>query len=55
MKIKRWLPHLLFMFIIIIIIYPLLFIMANSFKPLKDAYQTITSLIPQPFTFENFC
>ncbi|HGC6294959.1 TPA: carbohydrate ABC transporter permease [Enterococcus faecium] len=55
MKIKRWLPHLLFMFIIIIIIYPLLFIMANSFKPLKDAYQTITSLIPQPFTLENFC
>ena len=54
-KIKLWLPHLLFMFIIIIIIYPLLFIMANSFKPLKDAYQTITSLIPQPFTLENFC
>lgn len=54
MKIKRLLPHLLFIVILIIIIYPLLFIIANSFKPLKEAYQTITSLIPQPFTLENF-
>lgn len=53
-KTKRILTHLLFIMILLMILYPLLFIIANAFKPLKEAYQTITSLIPQPFTLENF-
>jgi sn-glycerol 3-phosphate transport system permease protein len=55
MKIKKnILTHGLFLLILVVIIYPLLFIVANSFKPLKEAYHTILSLIPHTFTFSNF-
>lgn len=55
MKTKNQLvTHGLFVLILLVIIYPILFIIANSFKPLKEAYHTILSLIPQHFTFENF-
>lgn len=55
MKIKKeGLYHLLFVVGVFLVIYPLAFITANAFKPLKEAYQTVLSLIPQPFTLENF-
>ncbi|WP_313629121.1 carbohydrate ABC transporter permease [Enterococcus italicus] len=55
MKIKKTLwVHFLFVLILSGIFYPLLFILANSFKPLKEAYHSILSLIPKPFTFHNF-
>lgn len=51
---KRFWVHVLFVVILLVIAYPLLFILANSFKPLKEAYHTILSLIPANFTFSNF-
>lgn len=55
MKIKKQtLYHILFILTILIILYPIFFIIANAFKPLKEAYHTVLSLIPQPFTVENF-
>lgn len=54
MKIKQYATHGLFLMIAIVIIYPLLFIISNSFKPLQEAYNTITHLLPKTMTIENF-
>lgn len=55
MKTKKQLRvHLLLGLILLSIIYPILFIIANSFKSLKEAYHTILSLIPKEFTLSNF-
>ncbi|MGX7418619.1 carbohydrate ABC transporter permease [Carnobacterium gallinarum] len=51
---KQRLVHLLFFIITLGILYPILFIISNSFKPLKEAYNTILNLIPQNFTLDNF-
>lgn len=55
MKTKHaWIYHVLFILVIVVILYPILFIVGNSFKPLKEAYHTILSIIPHNFTTENF-
>lgn len=38
----------------LVVLYPILFIISNSFKPLKEAYHTILNLLPQDFTLANF-
>ncbi|EHJ56612.1 hypothetical protein HMPREF9318_01235 [Streptococcus urinalis FB127-CNA-2] len=55
MKIKKELiSHFLMIILLVIVLYPILFIIANAFKPLKEAYHSVLSLIPVPFTLENF-
>lgn len=55
MKIKKELiSHFLMIILLVIVLYPILFIIANAFKPLKEAYHSVLSLIPAPFTLENF-
>lgn len=46
--------HIFFLVFIILAIYPILFAISNSVKPLKDAYHTILKLIPDNITFENY-
>ena len=46
--------NVLFIIMVLVILYPLLFILGNSFKPLQEAYQTVLNLIPLNFTVENF-
>lgn len=46
--------HIIFILIIIISLYPIIFSISNSFKPLKDAYHTILDIIPKKITLENY-
>ena len=57
MKTKRndaviW--HVFLILFTILIIYPVLFGLGNSFKPLSEAYQTTLNIIPKIFTVENY-
>ncbi|WP_159583660.1 carbohydrate ABC transporter permease [Streptococcus halichoeri] len=55
MKTKsKFVYHLFMLGICLVVLYPISFIVANAFKPLKVAYHTVLSLIPNPFTLENF-
>lgn len=49
---KWW--HFLFIIMILITLYPIVFGVSNSFKTLKDAYQTILELIPSNPTLDNY-
>lgn len=46
--------HLVFLLLILTAMYPILFSISNSFKPLKEAYHTILNLIPVNFTGDNY-
>lgn len=54
MKTKEWLVHIIIISFILVTLYPLLFTVSNSFKFLSDAYQSTSSLIPNPATFSNY-
>jgi len=51
-KINLW--HVLLIIIILGAILPILFMISNSFKTLRDSYGTMLSLIPMHPTFENY-
>src|SRR5579859_2703252 len=38
----------------LVMIYPLLWLIASSFKPLEDIFTEATSLIPEHFTLDNY-
>lgn len=46
--------HGLFWVMLLITLYPLCFGVSNSLKSLQEAYNSVTSLIPHEFTFENY-
>lgn len=54
MKIKKVVVQLVFVSIAILIIYPLIFVLSNAFRPLKEAYQYMAQIVPTVFTTENF-
>ncbi|MQS75374.1 carbohydrate ABC transporter permease [Lactobacillus halodurans] len=51
-KINLW--HILLFLIVLAAILPILFMLSNSFKTLKDSYATMLSLIPLHPTLKNF-
>lgn len=46
--------HLLMLIVSFIMLYPVLWLVASSFKPNGDIFSTATSLIPQNFTLEHY-
>lgn len=54
MKISKYLWHMIVIGFILITLYPIIFAVSNSFKYLSDAYTSTISLIPNPFTLENY-
>lgn len=51
-KLNLW--HLLLLVIILGSIFPIFFMVSNSFKTLRDSYGTMLNLIPLRPTFENY-
>lgn len=51
-KINYW--HLLLILVVLIAILPILFMVSNSFKTLRDSYNTMLSLIPLRPTLNNY-
>lgn len=56
MKIKKtqWIWHLILILCVIILLFPILFAISNSFKALSDAYKNVFELIPLHPTLENY-
>lgn len=57
MKINRFISipwHLLFILTIFFLIFPIVFALGNSFRPLEDAYNEVLKIIPLQPTFENY-
>lgn len=57
MKIKRrveliW--HVLFFLLVAILVFPLLFALGMSFKPLEEAYNNVLAIVPIHPTLENY-
>ncbi len=56
MKIKRsqagW--HLFLMAVVVIMLFPIVFAVSNSFKNMQEAYNTVMSIIPENPTLENY-
>lgn len=46
--------HVLVLFVSIVMIYPLLWLVASSFKPNGEIFSNATSLIPMEFTWNNY-
>jgi len=46
--------HSLILFLSIIMIYPVLWVIASSFKPQTEIFQNVFSLIPHQFNFDNY-
>ncbi len=46
--------HILLGFFALALLFPIAFAVSNSFKTLSDAYLTVTSLIPERATLENY-
>lgn len=53
-KIHTALYHLIVGLLSIAMLYPLLWMVASSFKPNSEIFVTVTSLIPETFTLENY-
>ncbi len=53
-KIHTALYHLIVGILSIAMLYPLLWMVASSFKPNSEIFVTVTSLIPETFTLENY-
>ena len=57
MKINRsveiiW--HIIFMFTVVILIFPIIYAFGMSFKPLQDAYNNVLNILPLNPTLENY-
>lgn len=57
MKINRsveltW--HILFMITVAILIFPIIYALGMSFKPLQDAYNNVLNILPLKATLENY-
>lgn len=46
--------HFILVGTIFILLFPIIFGLGMSFKPLKEAYQNTLNFLPLPFTFENY-
>lgn len=53
-KSKQWLWHLILIFLVFIVLYPLLYMICSSFKSLKEIYNAGLALLPRNFTTENY-
>lgn len=51
---KQWLWHLFLLFLVLMVVYPLLYMVCSSFKSLKEIYNAGLSLLPREFTLENY-
>lgn len=57
MKTKKWIRvlwHIIFMATVFILIFPIIFALGTSFKPLQDVYQNVLNFIPTSPTIENY-
>lgn len=56
MKTNRWaiVWHVILFIGVIIVLFPLVYALSNSFKTLQDAFNNVFSLIPKEFTLENY-
>ena len=57
MKTKKGMPvfwHVIIISTIIILLFPILFALGMSFKPLKEAHNDTLNFLPTPFTLENY-
>lgn len=56
MKIKKsqagW--HLLLMLVVLVMLFPIVFGLSNSFKTMQDAFNTVFEIIPSKPTIENY-
>ncbi|MFJ8260358.1 carbohydrate ABC transporter permease [Rummeliibacillus sp. NPDC094406] len=57
MKIKHsvsipW--HVIFIFTVLLLVFPVIFAIGNSFKSLDEAYSSVLNIIPLNPTFENY-
>lgn len=46
--------HVIIWITIILLVFPIVFAIGMSFKPLKEAYHNTLNFLPIPFTFENY-
>lgn len=46
--------HLVFIVLIFILLFPIIFAVGTSFRPLEDAYNNVLQFIPLHPTFENY-
>ena len=53
-RISTLIYHLLMLIVSFAMLYPVLWLVASSFKPNGDIFSTATSLIPQNFTLEHY-
>lgn len=56
MRTKRiqWVWHLILILIVLIMLFPIIFAVSNSFKTLSDAYASVFELIPSNPTLDNY-
>lgn len=56
MKIKKsqagW--HALLMLVVLVVLFPIVFALSNSFKTMQDAFNTVFEMIPSDPTIENY-
>lgn len=46
--------HFLFILTVLVLLFPLVYALSNSFKTLNDAFNNVFSLIPREFTLQNY-
>lgn len=46
--------HIIFMFTVVILIFPIIYAFGMSFKPLQDAYNNVLNILPLNPTLENY-
>lgn len=51
---KQWLWHLILLFFVLLVFYPLLYMVCSSFKSLKEIYNAGLALLPKEFSPENY-
>lgn len=51
---KRTAYHAVMMILCVVMLYPLLWMLSSSLKPNSEIFVSVSSLIPQTFTLENF-
>ncbi len=55
MKTKReWLTHLILLIFVVLMIFPIIFAVSNSFKTLQESSNNIMGIIPENPTLESF-
>ena len=53
-RVSTFIYHALMLLVSFMMLYPVLWLVASSFKPNGDIFSTATSLWPQNFTLEHY-